>query len=386
MVTKLYSGKPMVVVALLAIILPWPRLVSCKVLRIIDFEAKCDGHTDDTKAIQATINAANSNDTIELPTGKVCIYSNVLIMREKSNVVMYGFGGDSSQLSAVNPMNSALWIDKSHNIVIRDLRINSPNSTSRTAHSEAIGVYVTNSFDIKVQKITVWKTSNAGILMENCTRVDIHENHILNTWSDGIHATHGCHNVTIEKNFASHTGDDSFATVGYEPTKNYYIRILDNQSEYSSASGVTVGGSEFVDVFRNRIYRSTVAGVRVESDHFWKTDGDRNVHVKENIITECPQNWTRGHAGIFVYSNYRDSSDIVIEGNTIISPPSPFAIGSEGRDGSVRNLQITNNTVTDKNNRVANINCIQLYGNVINVSISTNTLNTGICNYKKDAF
>ncbi len=385
METKLYSDKPMVVVALIVIILSWPYLVSGKVLRLTDFEAKCDGHTDDTRAIQATINVANSNDTIELPAGRVCIYSNVLIMREKSNVVMYGFGRDSSQLTAVNPMNSALWIDRSHNIVIRDLRINSPNSTSRTAHSEAIGVFVTNSFDIKIQRITVWKTSGAGILMENCKRVDVYENHILNTWSDGIHATHGCHNVTIQRNFALRTGDDSFATVGYEPTKNYYIRILDNQSEYSSASGVTVGGSEFVDVFRNSIYRSMVAGVRVESEHFYKTDGDRNVHVKENMITECPQNWTRGHAGIFVYSNYRDSSDIVIEGNNIISPPSPFAIGSEVRDAFIRNLQITNNTVIDEYNRVSNINCIQLYGNVLNVSVSTNTLNTGICNYKKDA-
>jgi hypothetical protein len=75
----------------------------------------------------------------------------------------------------------------------------------------------------------------------------------------------------------------------------------------------------------------------------------------------------------------------VIEGNNIISPPSPFAIGSEVRDAFIRNLQITNNTVIDEYNRVSNINCIQLYGNVLNVSVSTNTLNTGICNYKKDA-
>ncbi|HMH51646.1 MAG TPA: right-handed parallel beta-helix repeat-containing protein, partial [Candidatus Acidoferrum sp.] len=335
-----------------------PQHAAAVIRQVTEYGAACDGVTDDTGAIQAAIDATQPYDAVEFPASRTCVYTNTLTVYGKTNLDIRGFGKTSSLLRGTSQDATALQVFNSQYITVRDLRIESPNSTLRSASPAAAGVYVKDSVNVEIRGVAIWKTAQTGVFVDHSQYVGVYQNDILDTKADGVHITNASNTVVVQYNFAYQTGDDSFASVTYgSPAggclggsslgRNQSIGIYDNVSQFSAGSGVTVAGSQYVVATRNQVYRSFVAGIRVESEKCWPTEGDLEVEISANTVTESPTQLDQNHPAILVYTNYHDVVNTHVTGNSIVNPVAPYAVRAYGLDGAVVNfIEVLNNTVT----------------------------------------
>ena len=71
-------------IQLALIILLWFDLSFTKVIQVTSTGAKCDGHTDDSNAIQKAFDQANSGDSVEFPAGKTCVHTKAFDLKKKN--------------------------------------------------------------------------------------------------------------------------------------------------------------------------------------------------------------------------------------------------------------------------------------------------------------
>jgi polygalacturonase len=344
-------------------------------LRVVDYGARCDGSTNDWAAIQAAINAANAGDLIEFPAGW-CAFSGNIFISSRSNLELYGAGMPNTFLLALDWTHSALRIENSNSITVRDLQINSPYTTARTSDTNATGFYILHGSGINFSRVKVYYTGGAGIQFEGVSYGGVYDSEVIQTWADGIHATGGSYSITIQNNYADGTGDDSFSCIGYGQTINQYVGFYSNRSLNSQASGVTIEGCQNVEAHNNYIYRSQVAGIRAASDPAWPTGMVNEADIQWNNLVEVSQNQSIRHPAIYVYTNYADVRNVHVLNNTIQNPATTDrAVELYGGNGqSVHDSQVQNNTITG-----ALAQCTRLGGSTYNISVSGNTLNGAAC-------
>ena len=355
---------------LLAVMVASPATSS--IIRVTNHGAVCNGVTDDASAIQAAFNAAGNRDSVKFP-GRVCAYGNNLILSGKRNITLYG--SFSTVLRATNPLKSAIKIINGRNIAVRKLALDSPNSTSRTSNQNAIGFFVQGGTNITFDQVKISKTANAGILFLGVAGGHVWDSIVLSTLSDGIHITNngskGSSGITIFRNYASNTGDDSFSTVAQNGVVNRSIQISGNVSVNSKASGVTVEGSDNVLVTNNSVTASKASGIRVGSNLFFRTSRANNVTVSNNLVRQLPT--SGGLPAIFVFAEYQNVSNIHVLGNQVEFPRNYMAfqlIGVNGRRVTSTNLE--HNIVVDPNNRITD--CINIGPGTSGISLVANLL------------
>ena len=293
---------------------------------------------------------------------------------------LFGAGMDLSFLRALDWRGSAVVIIGSQDIVVRDLQVNSPrdDEKERTGDPVMSGFFVDGGHNIEFHRVKVFNCANVGILFYGVRSSGVWDSKIIETLADGIHVTNkgstGSTYITIKGNYAYHTGDDSFATVGYKGNVNQWIWIKDNVSDYSHASGVTVEGSKNVEVHRNSIYRSKVAGIRVGSSEYWKTSGINEVDVRDNVLQEVRLDQNVPHPAILVFAEYENVRNVHVASNTIKDPLTWMAFNLYGQQNGrcVCYTDVQNNLVNDGFERI--INCIVLGVETHNITISGNRI------------
>lgn len=363
-------NKTLQSLGLLAILVASPAASS--VIRVTHHGAVCNGATDDASAIQAAFNAARNGDSVKFP-GRVCAYGSNLVLTGKRNVTL--FGSNATVLRATNPLKSALKIVNGRNIIVRKLALESPYSTSRTANQNAIGFFVQGGRNVTFDLVKVSKTANAGILFLGVTGGHVWDSQVLSTLSDGIHMTNngstGSSGITIYRNYAYNTGDDSFSTVGYNGVVNRSIQISDNVSVNSKASGVTVEGSENVLVTNNSVTASKASGIRVGSNLFFRTSRANQVTVSNNLVRHLPT--SSGLASIFVFAEYQNVSNVFVRGNEVELPRNYMAFQVIGVNGKrVTSTTLEHNVVLDHNNRITD--CINIGPGTSGITLIANLI------------
>ncbi|CAG2170101.1 unnamed protein product [Oppiella nova] len=332
------------------------HFASSKVIQVTSTGAKCDGHNDDTDAIQKAFDQAATGDSVEFPADKTCIHIKALHVKHKNDLTIFGHGPDSSKLDGLDPLNSAIVVEYATKLTIKDIRLNSPNTKKRGGGIEAAGINTMHSTDLHITNVVIHNVGDIGIVNLNVSRGLIEHVKILTSYADGITMITGCKNFTLQNNYVEYSGDDSFSCVGYEPNINENIKVLDCESFNGHSSGLTIGGVINYEARGVKITNATFAPIRFESSTLWKDGLVRDVLIHENHIIGGPGNLNL--AAVWSDIGYKASEKVTIENNVMenIAGPHPIMLTAKQQ---LSHVTIRNNKLTTKN-KVKSTMCIVL--------------------------
>lgn len=299
-----------------------------------------DGATDDTVAIQDTIDALPDGGGIALSAGTYLV-SNIVM---KSNITFLGLGGILTQISATNTEMIDIPVGSS-NIVLEGLRLegNFVNNTSTAANVGLITVKSTNG------------SPSTNIAIRNCT--------ISNFYRDGIALQDGCADIRISGNIIDYsdqaaginlcvTGGDvenvlcSGNTVTQIQTSNISapgilksVRILDNHLGLNDEGlGSTVGDS--IQAFQSANENVIISGnTLVGSIRHGIYTGGENIIIENNDIREPTLQGIRVLAG--GASPAATSDNCKIHGNDISGATFTDGIFTE----NAKRVKVSGNTL-----------------------------------------
>jgi hypothetical protein len=298
-----------------------------------NFGVRCDGLTDDTAALQAALNGLQSNQALELPAG-TCVSSDILVALNRTNVMVYGAGKDATIIKAMTPDRSAFIVTQSNGVIVQGFQVISPNATSRLQHGNSNGFYIFDSSNITVDGVRAQKVAGAGIYFGNVNGGTIQNSEVDGSLADGFHITGGSADITVRFNVADKVGDDAFASIGYQKSgQNRNISFLDNQSSDGAwAGGIGIEGTIGAKVYRNRIYRSGIAGIRIDSqtNGGYYTAASDQIDLQDNYLEGCVTRTSTNHGSIMMYANYFYVHGVTGARNKIVNPTSGAGIRAYG--------------------------------------------------------
>ncbi|MFC6099760.1 right-handed parallel beta-helix repeat-containing protein [Olivibacter domesticus] len=241
-------------------------------LNVKNFEAKGDGIVDDTKPIQAAINAAKNGDTVLIPEGHFKVQTLIL----KSDISIKGVGLLKQYLAAdtqnysrriqnsstplffgrnlknvslnfrAETRNEALYISKSNHIKISYTNIK--GNAKKIKSFPALLFYECNSIQIDHSNVSGYgsprlsaKTYQAGtaIRLLSCTNITIEGNKLQYNGENGIFM-HGSSSALINNNLISHNGMSAIQ-IGFGKTKKERDFIISNNIlEHNAADAIDI--------------------------------------------------------------------------------------------------------------------------------------------------
>jgi len=344
-----------------------------RTIKIVDYQVVVNNSSDSVATknktqIQLAFNDAKQGDQIEFPNGTIYYKGNFNIkLKNKSSINLYGSGMNNSILASKDPSYSAIQFMNCSYIVVRDLQVYSPYTTDMCTDcdSTASGFYIdgyanpSDAHNIEFRSVKVNNTRTSGIVFYYIKQSGVWNSQIVNIHGAGIQINEACSTMNIEYNYVYNTCDDNIATVGTEGHPNSSIGIKNNTLSYAgvssrSGSGITVEGSNFVEVHNNTIDHSDSAGIRVASEGTWHAGGVNEVDVKYNVVSYSPKK--TNHPSILVYTstNY-DVKNVHITDNQIWYPQTSRGIALYGENpgnGQVHDCQVIGNPIYDYLRRI----------------------------------
>lgn len=315
-----------------ALSVPHPAGVDCPFaarsdqdpIDVRSFGAVGDGVADDTDAIRRAI-AVGADRTVYFSPGSYR-HDDVIVV-DARNVVLTG---QDAALVAGRPQRGAVVL-KGDGASIERLTITADEPGDRGKSDEESGLVVAGSGN-EVVGVTVSKTKSAGILLMGAKQALIACNTVIDTKSDGIHATDGTTTSVIRRNVVRNSGDDGIAMVSYHGRDAVSdLLIEDNRVENVRwGRGISVIGSTQATIQRNIVSGvAMAAGIIVAREASFDTPGAKNVIIRENKIENIQKRLLpaqgvarTGHAAIEVNSDsYAPSlavSGVAIRDNTIL--------------------------------------------------------------------
>lgn len=288
-----------------------------------DFGVACDGARDDTIALQNALNALNNRQALQLPAG-TCLTSKQLRLSRKGNVAVVGAGKERTIVQATNPLHSSFIVANGLNVHLSGFQVYSPNTggMKRTADAGSKGFFIKKSSGVVLDGVKVRQVLGAGILLENVRDSKILNSEVLKSLADAFHVTGGSQNVVVQGNLAVGAGDDAFASIGYGDEINRNIQFFDNEARDGRwGGGVAFEGTNGGKAYRNRIYRSGVAGLRVASQSNWKTGPSDNIDFQDNYLEGCVTRRGTDQGSVIIYSNFKNVGPTVTFLRTTIKNP-----------------------------------------------------------------
>lgn len=214
------------------------------IVDVTDYGAKGDGQRDDTKAIQAAINAANIGDTVLIPEGTFRIHT----IRLRSNIHLKGIGL-LKQLTP--PDKEAYTLQRQHSKwpLIRAHRVSDIDLSFR-AETMNEAIYVSTSDNISIRNSTVTGDSTKlrsfpGILL------------------------YQCNNCRVSDTEVSHYGKPRQSAATYQPgtgirvLASQYITLTQNDIHHNGENGVFIHATTGVTIDRNYIHHNGMSALQI---------------------------------------------------------------------------------------------------------------------------
>jgi len=288
-----------------------------------DFGAACNGAKDDTIALQNALNGLNDRQALLLPAG-TCLISKQLVLSRKSNVAVVGAGKEQTILSAIDPLHSAFIVNLGSNVLLSGFQVYSPHTAGlkRTADPNSKGFLVRNSSGVVLDGIKAREVLGAGVFLNGARDSKVLNSEVFKSLADAFHVTGGSENVILQGNLAVGAGDDGFASIGYGDDLNHNIQFLDNVVRDGWwGSGVAFEGTNGGKAYRNKIYRSGVAGIRIASQRNWKSGPSDNLDLEDNYLEGCVTRARTQHGSVMIFTNFKDIGPNVVLLRTTIKDP-----------------------------------------------------------------
>jgi hypothetical protein len=243
--------------------------------------------TDDA-AVHAAISAAQAGHCGVYFTSTVFHYNSPLVL---DGLRAYG-DGPSSLLEASDPNESAVFL-VGDGPQIRNLQITAPTASSRGDDWENAGVMVKEASGFVVDHVTVDRVRGVGIFDFGGAFGSITSNTVRGSFADGIHNTHGAHNVDLAFNTVTNAGDDLISIVSYtfDGGACHDISIHDNRVSIQPwGRGIALVGGNSIRIVRNSISDTYGAGIYLASEPGWlSTVGVSGAVVSDNTIHDPDQ-------------------------------------------------------------------------------------------------
>lgn len=302
-----------------------------------DFGVACDGAKDDTIALRNALNALDDRQALRLPAG-TCLTSDELLLSGKSNVAVFGAGKDRTIIQAKDARHSSFIVVHDSNVRLSGFQVYSPGTAGmkRTADRNSKGFLVKDSSGVVLDGIKVREVLGAGVMFNGVRDGKILNSEVLKSLADAFHITGGSQNIVVQGNLADGAGDDGFASIGYRNELNRDIQFLDNVSRDGwRASGVSFEGTIGGKAYRNRVYRSGGACIRISSQRNWETGPSDDLDLRDNYLEGCVTRRNTGHGSVMIFSNFKNlGPNITIVHTTIKNPASGPAIKAFGKADS----------------------------------------------------
>jgi hypothetical protein len=327
-----------------------------KVRQAADFGAACNGTKDDTIALQNALNALNDRQALQLPAG-TCLTSKELRLNRKSNVAVVGAGKDRTILQAMDPLHSSFIVNLGSNVLLSGFQLYSPNSAGmkRTSDPASKGFLIRNSSGVVLNGIRARQVAGAGVFLYGVRDSQVLNSEVVKSLADAFHVTGGSLNIVVQGNLAERAGDDGFASIGYGGEINRNIQFLDNIArDGRGGSGVSFEGTNGGKAYRNQVYRSGVAGIRISSQANWKTGPSDNLDLRDNYLEGCVTRARTGHGSIMIFSNFKNiGPNVTLLHTTIKDPASGPAIKAFGgrRVGATVKARVEDTVMSGVNRR-----------------------------------
>lgn len=296
-----------------------------------DFGAKGDGVTDDTTAIQNALNAVDSNWALFFPTG-IYKYTVKFQMYAKTTAILYGDGPHKTILLAANKDSSTLNFELCNNIEACDFALRCPTGDVRdNSNNSRRGMMLFNSDSITLRNIEVFNVEDAGFLIEEGSdNVLVDRCYVNHSWSDGFHITGSCANVTLRNCKALETGDDSFASVGYDPQSNTNIKYHNCLSLDGGARGFCFEGTIGGEALYCQIYRSAHAGAALDTPSSFLPNAVDNILIRDCYFDNCRTDQLTDHPVILLFAENKSVHNITIDRNKIYNARCAQGIRASG--------------------------------------------------------
>ena len=300
---------------------------------VVPSTTACDGSTDVTAKLQAEVNALSPYQALQLQAG-TCVTSNNINVVGKNHIIIYGAGADATIIKALTPDKSAIIVTQSDTIMLAAMQVQSPNATSRLQVGNSDGFYLFNGSNYTVDGVKAYKVAGAGVYFSDVSNGVIQNSECDGSLADCFHVTGGSRDITIQRNISRNNGDDAFASIGYQSSgQNYNISILDNQA-YDGwwAGGIGIEGTVGAKVYRNKIYRSGIAGIRIDSqtNGGYYTAASDQIDLQDNYLEGCVTRTNTGHGSIMMYANYFNVHGVTGARNQIVNPTSGPGVRAYG--------------------------------------------------------
>jgi hypothetical protein len=301
------------------------------------------GATDNQSKLAAIIASIGSNVALYFPAG-VYKHSGVLEFSGKSGLVLYG-DGQTTELRATDKTATTLRLASCTNARVSDLWLSCPTGSARyDAGNDRRGLEVVSCTGVEVNNVKVSGVENAACLFYASTGLRITHNTVDHNFSDNFHFTDGCSDVIAQFNQTLGGGDDSFASIG-AGAGNSNIHFLDNWSEDSGASGFSFEGTTSGTALRNRIYRSAVAGCRIDTPSSYPGAVNDTITAMYNYFEGCRTNTGVGHPCCLIFAEAAYVRNVIFSRNTIVNPNTAVGIQVFGTSSSLNVTAAMNDNV-----------------------------------------
>lgn len=315
------------------------------------YGATGDGSTNDSAAIQAAINAANTagGGVVYFPPGVYRIGTRIEL---KSSVSLLGAGREFTRLRAMSGLTTAVVVGLSgaavSNIAISKLSIDGDYSSTALNLN---GLQVTNGSTITIDECAVTNVANTGIVLTTCTSCVVTRSRVSYTGgaqagvgfgvllSGGTNSkVHDCHfsacngmniggntnalNASIVGNICDHTGTPrtTVSGAGQNPAVSGTLTVV-STSGFPAEGTLTVAGIVGV-VSYTGLTATTFTGCGGASGTAIDGGVARNGYESIGFTDGCEQWLVKGNRSIDSGDNGISASAnrSIVEGNIIDSP------------------------------------------------------------------
>lgn len=258
-------------------------------INVVDYGAKGDGVTDDQKAIEAAINAAQQLGVpVYVPpgtyihTGYFSLDGIKMFGAEYgvSKLVGHSYIPEGVQITGENPGIYNMVLEGSYG--------------PRNAYSRASGVWVWEAVNPVVANCSISRFTNAGILGHGMKNGLYANNNISYTRADGTinmygRGKTGVEGLEVRNNFVWNTGDDCIAFTSYDfwggADGMYQASGVDCHDNVAIgySRGITINGGREMKVYNNYTSGGGM-GICIGADLSWKSTQCHDIEVFNNVV------------------------------------------------------------------------------------------------------
>ncbi|CAB3792379.1 hypothetical protein LMG28614_03515 [Paraburkholderia ultramafica] len=164
--------------------------------------------SEQADALQQTLDQLQAGQRLVFAPGRYVVGHSLVVKGQQ--VVVSGYG---ATLVATNPEDQTIVMSGSNSTLVGLTLIGT--GTTRLTTPGSTKVEVTGA-GIQVLDVTIQGGASDGIFVFGGTDIAVVGNKVQGTLADGIHTTYGSHNVLVQDNTVTGTGDDMIAVVSYQ--------------------------------------------------------------------------------------------------------------------------------------------------------------------------